>query len=89
MTDDEENLFVQTHVSRATNEDDQTARLNFALAKVRERARIEGAKVERERIVAIVVAHREWASDNGRFRKDERDLIVGVCNAILKELRDG
>ena len=50
-------------------------------------ARAEAAEeAERSRIVAIVVSHREWASDNGRFRKDERDLIVGACNAILVDL---
>ena len=48
--------------------------------------RAEGAAVERARIVATIVEHCDWASDNGRFRADERDLIVGACNAVLTRI---
>ncbi len=49
-------------------------------------ARKLGELAERRRVVAIVKAHRDWTSENGRFRKDERDLIVGTCDAILKDI---
>jgi hypothetical protein len=66
MTDDQENLYVQIHVSRATNEDDQTARLNFALYKVRARARADGAASERAKVVAYLRRQAgEWGGGIG------------------------
>lgn len=60
MADDEENLYVQIHVSQAKDVDDQTKRLNFALARVRANAR---SAAEAETVAAIVVRLRATANE--------------------------
>lgn len=84
MTRDEENLWVQMYVSEAESEDDQTVRVNNALAKVRanERARIVTKLLDIARGLRNAADEVIWGAIDLR---DDAKLLEKVAAVITKE----